>query len=320
MVKVEWIKDFLFGRVIQIRVGNQFSGKFGIENGSPQGSIISPLLFSLMINDVYEDIVNEMGVSLFADDGAIWKRGRNVSFIVLRLQRAITREEEWSYKWGFKFSVEKTKIMLFTRKKIVSEVKLKIYNQELERVKQYTFLGLWFDERNTWAVHIKKVVDRCKKIINVMRCLVGYDWGADIALKAIYTGLVRSVLDYGCVVYGSAANTSLRKIDNIQYQALRVCTGAIKTTPTAALQVEMGEMPLELRRVQLSLNYWINLRGHSQDHPAQSTLKPCWEKERRETKSFGWTANQRAVHRSIKRSSYSTDAYNSTLDFARCYS
>ena len=54
----------------------------------------------------------------------------------------------------------------------------------------------------------------------------------------------------------------------------------------------MGEMPLESRRVQLSLNYWLN---HSQDHPAQSTLKPCWEKERRETKSFGWTANQRAV-------------------------
>ena len=54
----------------------------------------------------------------------------------------------------------------------------------------------------------------------------------------------------------------------------------------------MGEMPLESRRVQLSLNYWLN---HSQDHPAQSTLKPCWEKERRETKSFGRTANQRAV-------------------------
>ena len=96
-------------------------------------------------------------------------------------------------------------------------------------------------------------MDRCKKIINVMRCLVGYDWGADIALKAIYTGLVRSVLEYGCV-YGSAANTSLKKIDNIQYQALSVCTGAIKTTPTAALQVEKGVMPLELRRVQLSVN------------------------------------------------------------------
>ena len=98
-----------------------------------------------MINYVYEDIVNEMGVSLFADDGAIWKRGRNVSFIVQRLQRAITRVEEWSYKWGFKSSVEKTKIMFFTRKKIGSEVNLKIYNQELGRLKQYNFFGLWFD-------------------------------------------------------------------------------------------------------------------------------------------------------------------------------
>ena len=43
---------------------------------------------------------------------------------------------------------------------------------------------------------------------NVIRCLVGYDWGADrTALKAFYTGLVRSVLD-GCVVFGSAASTT----------------------------------------------------------------------------------------------------------------
>ena len=118
----------------ELFLSNRYSGTVGIENGTPEGSIISPLLFSLMINDVYEEIVNEMGVSLFADDGAIWRRGKNVSFIVERLQRAITRVEEWSYKWGSKFSVEKTKIMFFTRKKIGSEVKLKIYNQELKKI------------------------------------------------------------------------------------------------------------------------------------------------------------------------------------------
>jgi len=49
-------------------------------------------------------------------------------------------------------------------------------------------------------------------------------------LKAMYIGLVRSVLDYGCVVYGSAAETPLRKLDNIQHQVLRLCTGAILIT------------------------------------------------------------------------------------------
>ncbi len=257
---------------------------------------MSPLLFSIMINYVFEDLDNGLGLSLFADDGAIWKRGRNIGCIVKKLQEAIATVEEWSYKWGFKFSVDKTKIMFFTRKKIGSEVKINLYNQELERVKHFTFLGIWFDERVTWVVHIQNIVNKCKKIINTMRCLVGSEWGADrMALKAMYSGLVRSVLDYGCVVYGSAAETSLRKLDNIQHQVLRLCTGAIKTTPITALQVEMGEMSLEMRRVQLSVNYWVNLQGHSQEHPTLDTLKPCWEKERKKMKSFGWTVIQKAT-------------------------
>ncbi len=96
--------------------------------------------------------------------------------------------------------------------------------------------------------------------------------------------------------YGSAAETSLRKLDNIQHQVLRLCTGAIKTPPITALQVEMGEMSLEMRRVHLSVNYWVNLQGHSQEHPTLDTLKPCWEKERKKIKSFGWTVIQNLVN------------------------
>ena len=43
------------------------------------------------------------------------------------------------------------------------------------------------------------------------------------------------------------------------------------------------------------MNYWVSLQGHSQDHPTKDTLKPCWEKERKETKSFGWTVIQKAT-------------------------
>lgn len=113
--------------------------------------------------------------------------------------------------------------------------------------------------------------------------------GDRIALKTIYICPIRSVLDYGCIAFGYAANTILKKFDNIQYQALRWYTGAITTTPTSVLQVEMGEIPLKLRRVQLALSYWVNLRGHNDDNPTKDTMKPCWEKEWRETKGSGWT-------------------------------
>jgi len=47
-----FIKNFLAHRTIQVKVGNAFSQTYVIENGTAQGSIISPLLFLIMINDL----------------------------------------------------------------------------------------------------------------------------------------------------------------------------------------------------------------------------------------------------------------------------
>lgn len=73
-----------------------------MENGTPQGSVISPLLFTIMINDVFLDVGPGIGKSLFADDGALWKRGRNIKYTVSKVQEAIGRVEQWSMRWGFK--------------------------------------------------------------------------------------------------------------------------------------------------------------------------------------------------------------------------
>lgn len=62
----------------------------------------------------------------------------------------------------------------------------------------------------------------------------------------------------------------------MQYQALRLCTGAFKTTPTEALQVEMGEMTLAMRGTQLSLSYWVSLQGHSQEKEKEKDGKKFW--------------------------------------------
>ncbi|XP_061747026.1 uncharacterized protein LOC133545438 [Nerophis ophidion] len=122
-----------------------------------------------------------------------------------------------------------------------------------------------------------------------MRALRGKDWGADrLTLKTIYITLIRSVIDYGCIIYRSASKTLLEKIDRIQSQALRLCCGATKTTPVAALQVEMNEKPLDMRRDQLSAVYWANLKGSKQGHPTRQVLINCQEKGKKKMKSFGW--------------------------------
>lgn len=63
-------------------------------------------------------------------------------------------------------------------------------------------------------------------------------------------------------------------------------------TPVSALQVELGEMPLKYRRMQLAMIYWANLCGHNGNHPGIKVLGPSQERERAQLTSFGWMIEQ----------------------------
>ena len=120
----------------------------------------------------------------------------------------------------------------------------------------------------------------------------------------IYVALVRARIDYGCVVYGSAAKTVLAELNVVQARALRLCFGAVKSAPVCALQVEAGEMPLWIRRRQLMTNYWVNLRGHNGQHPFKRVLEDCWEKGKAKKSSFGWVGDELAEQIKIHRTEF----------------
>lgn len=112
-----WFHSFLFDRSIQVRVGSLFSKTYIIENGTPQGSVCSPILFNIMINDIFPQVSLGVEKSLFAEDGALWKRGRDVQDVVKGMQNAINEVEKWTDKWGFHLSVSKTQEICFSERK-----------------------------------------------------------------------------------------------------------------------------------------------------------------------------------------------------------
>ena len=79
----------------------------------------------------------------------------------------------------------------------------------MTKVNEFKYLGLWFDSKYTWKMHIKQVETKCKKVLHLLQAVAGCNWGADKqALIDIYRSIMRSTIDYGCIVYG-AARTSL---------------------------------------------------------------------------------------------------------------
>jgi len=93
-------------------------------------------------------------------------------------------------------------------------------------------------------------------------------------LLRLYRALVRSKLDYGCLVYGAARKSYIKNLDPIHHQGLRICLGAFRTTPVQSLYAEAGEPPLSLRRRRLAMNYVLKLRSNPANPCYKCVFKP----------------------------------------------
>ena len=101
-------------------------------------------------------------------------------------------------------------------------------------------------------------------VLHMMRNVSGREWGADQStLLTIYRGLIRSILDYGYQAFYSAGTPVKIKLDIIQSKALRIVCSSMTGTSTEALQVECNDMPLCLRRIELSTKYDLKNWGNS---------------------------------------------------------
>ena len=81
-------------------------------------------------------------------------------------------------------------------------------------------------------------------------------------LLELYCSLVRSKLDYGCIVCGSASKTALDKLDLVHNQGLHLSLGAFRSSSVESLYVEAHEPPLEIRREKLALPYIPKLKAN----------------------------------------------------------
>ena len=110
-----WLSDFLVGRVIQVNVNGFLSDQINPTAGVPQGSVLSPLLFLIYVNDLPKPHHRQSSKSQFADDTALWAASRNVHIAAKLLQKDLRKLAKWCAKWRIKLNPEKTKVILFSR-------------------------------------------------------------------------------------------------------------------------------------------------------------------------------------------------------------
>ena len=160
-----------------------------------------------------------------------------------KLQQNLNNIQEWATRNGFKFSKSKTVCMHFCYlRKAHDDPVLTSDGQPISAVEETKFLGIIFDRKLTFIPHIKKFKAKCKKALTLLRVVAHTDWRADRqVLLNLYRTIVRSKLDYGCIVYGSARPSFLKTLDTLRHQGIRLVLGAFRTYPADSLLVEANE-------------------------------------------------------------------------------
>ena len=270
------LKSFLAERSFQVRVGSTLSDTFRLSQGVPQGSILSTTLFNIKINSIMNCLDPKTDGSLYVDDFCMCYRSKSMRTIERHLQQCINRIEDWALHNGFKFSKSKTQCVHFCQlRKVHDDPELYLYGSLIPVVEDFKFLGIIFDRKLSFIPHIKYLKAKCLKALNLLKVLSHTDWGADrTVLLQLYRSLIRSKLDYGSIVYGSARKSYLMMLDTVHHQGLRLALGAFRTSPVESLYLEAEEPSLYLRREKLALQYAIRLAANPSNPTFKVTFAP----------------------------------------------
>uniref|UniRef100_A0A1B0CU15 Putative rna-directed dna polymerase from mobile element jockey-like isoform x3 n=1 Tax=Lutzomyia longipalpis TaxID=7200 RepID=A0A1B0CU15_LUTLO len=207
--------------------------------GLPQGSVLAPLCYNLYVRDIDNTISRDCLVLQYADDVAIGFAHKDPQVIA----------------------------------------NVRCGSNVIPLVEKFRYLGVVFDRKCLWGAHIRAVAESCSKRVNFLRAVCGLRWGAHPSvLRTLYVTTIRSVMEYGSLVFRTAANSHMMKLYRIQWRSLRICLGLMTSTHTGSLEVVAGICPLDLRFIVVAQRFlirssdrhvklWQNLRHIKQNCP-----------------------------------------------------
>lgn len=244
----KWTKSYLHNRRARVLVNGQCGRKVLLRQGVPQGGVLSPTLFILFMNDLVPELPRGIHAALYADDLVLWCTEEHTTTARYRMQLALDKLTAWTNTWCVTINKEKSSATLFTLSTKTSAGNLNLEDTPLRYEDQQTYLGVTFDKRLTWKQHVQNAEAKARRKLNIMRKLAGTQWGAnEKILKNVYQGSVRPHLEYGSSSWMTAAQSHQQTLQRVQNQALRIITGAMRSTPIEKMEQTTGIPPLKNR-------------------------------------------------------------------------
>ena len=217
------ISSFLSDRQLIVHFKGKYSNSIKLNAGTPQGSVLSPLLYILYVNDIPSVSHLNCSISQFADDIALWSSSSNSQNSTNYLKKALNEIETWCNKWRIKINPQKSQLVNFrSSQQPKLNTSLPLFGNLVKSTNQATFLGVIFDEKLNFHTYIDHICAKAwTRLSSLKNLLLNRNLNPKTGQK-IYKVLIRPILEYGSICYISTSKTKLRKLERIHVTANRL--------------------------------------------------------------------------------------------------
>ena len=209
-----WLHNFLSNRKQFIIANGHKSDQSDVKSGVPQGTVLGPILFLILINDINIDVQSD--VSLFADDTRIVKPVNNIEDVEA-LQEDLENLYSWQEKNNMAFNGKKFEMLRYGRNenlKIETNYLTPKAEDIIEIKECLRDLGIQMSDDAKFDNHIahvcSKVRQKCGWILRTFNCRSSF------FMKFMWKSLVQGHIDYCSQLYFPNQSTQLEKIEDLQ--------------------------------------------------------------------------------------------------------
>ena len=252
----KWISKFIRNRFVNFHLGTASVIK-RILKGSPQGGILSPFLFNLVVDILLHKLeeLSPDSLTAFADDLCNLISGLNITEAHSKTQDCMNVIHHWCEHNGLKINTTKSCVILFTRKRNLFLPPIFIGGDSIPIVQKTKYLGVNLDSKLSFLSHIKSLKAKCFNKVSNLQRFTGKKWGIRPTIsKWSYTSITRPALLYGSFIWGeSLKKKSYSNIMNkAEGLALRTVTRSLKSTPLYSLY-PMIDSPIQFKATESAL-------------------------------------------------------------------